>query len=257
MLVALFCPPASALGQVGVWDVSISGTVTGLGIIQLYGDGSLGGIVLVRPTRNIKVTNLPEPVEYGFTGITGSWGFDLKGRLIGFFQGGSVDLPLNMSFDGATKLGATISLTAIGNDGKWKIKGVPAVDDTTDNFDQTSWNAQVVKDFDKFTEFFTLTAVDLCIADPPPPDPNDCIDPADLLSGHLYVLEGTGPGYLTEGAVLFGAGGRIGVELQEDVSGLVRAVTGKYSLGKTSSMIGADDDHDNVKMSAFSPELLP
>jgi len=234
------------------WDVNISGAVRGLGILQFYADGNLGGIVLVRPTRNMKPANIPNPVLFGFTSVIGEWGFDGK-QIVGFFMGGSEESPLNMSFQGSVKTGLSMSLTAKGNDGTWKLKGI-AAGSTAATFDGTAWTAKFIKNnTEKFTEFFGLSALDICLDEIPPVNPADC---QDVLSGYLYALEGSGPGYLTEGYVLISPTGRIGLELIED-SGGGRAVTGTYKNGKTSVMLGANDDDENVSMSAVSPELLP
>ena len=256
-IVAILSPLGSARAQTPdpttvAWDVNISGAVRGLGILQFYADGNLGGIVLVRPTRNVKPANTPDPVLFGFTPIVGEWAFD-GNRIVGFFIGGSEESPLNMSFQGSVKTGLSISLTAKGNDGTWKLKGI-AAESTAAAFDGTAWTAKLIENnTDKFTEFFGLSALDMCLDEILPANPLDCVD---VLSGYFYALEGSGPGYLTEGYVLVSPTGRIGLDLIED-SGDGRAVTGTYKNGKTSVMLGANDDNENVSMSAASPELLP
>jgi len=250
-----------------LWDVNISGAVRGLAQIAFVFDnppfgGTVAGFIIVRPTRNIKPANVPSPLVFGSSPLSGNWSFDIKGGLIGFLSGGTSALPFDMSFTGKVTTGASLSLTAKG-DGTWKMKGVPSIPDNG-AFDGTTWNAQVSKDQNKFIELFVLTS-DICPDDPPPVDPDDCVG-ARFTADNLYELYGGGPGYLTQGYVMVGDGGRIALVLKEHeinkttgipaTGGIVRAVSGTYKLGKTSSMIGTDHDH-LVTMSAFSPDLLP
>ncbi len=259
-----FGSTARALGpdDVGEWDISISGTVTGLARVAFLSDGSLGGYLIVRPTRNLNPKALPATVTSGGTGIAGGWSPDPTGRtILGFFSGGTTAAPFDMSFTGKAKIGlsSSMSLKAKGNDGIWKMTGVPAGDDGQ-ALDGTSWTAQVLKDTTKFVELFDLTSY-ICPDDPPPVIAAACVG-LRFTSTNIYELYGSGPGYLTQGYVLVGAGGRIGLVLTEHLidkttdipadKGIVRSVTGKLTGTQTSSMIGSDDDHNNVKMSAFS-----
>lgn len=266
-LTALWPASAGAAGgspdSIPEWDVSISGVVTGIARITFNSDGSIdpASFMIVRPTRQIKGSNLPAVVVTGGTSLTGSWSVDPKGRLFGFLSGGSTAAPFDMSFTGKANIGiskSSLSLSAKGSDGAWKMTGAAAPDDGQ-ALDGTSWIAQVLKDTDKFVELFSLRS-DICANSPPPPIAGDCVG-ARIFSTNVYELYGSGPGYLTQGYVLVGGGDRIAFVLKEfpvdketgvpASDGVVRSVTGKLSGAKTSSMTGSDDDHANVKMSAF------
>lgn len=242
---------------VGVWDITITGNVVGSAVIQFYADNSLGGYVLITPKGSGKSPNLPDPPAEGFTGVTGQWTVDVKGHLVGFVSGGSNDLPLDMSIAGVIKLStiptkpSTISFTGTGSDGIWHFRGTPAADlpPIAD-----SWSALVRKDGVNFNEFFELIAFDICVDDPAPLDVSLC---QVFLSGYIYNLDGSGPGYATEGMVMVNAGGRIGIALAELIidkgtgipadTGNIRSVTGK--MKPTSFTVsGHDEEHLIIRM---------
>jgi hypothetical protein len=183
---------------------------------------------------------------------------DAKGHLTGILSGGSNDIPLDMSFSGVVKLStsllkpSTITFTATGTDGIWHFRGTPAADlpPIAD-----SWSAFVRKDGVNFNEFFDLIAFDICIDDPAPVDINNC---GSFLSGHLYAVDGSGPGYATSGWFLVNSGGRIGIAVEELIidkdtgipaeSGNLRSVTGKISP-TSFTVSGHDQEHLIIRMS--------
>jgi hypothetical protein len=226
---------------VGVWDLDITGHFLGSALIQFFQDNTLAGVILVRGKS--QSPKLPDTLAQGFTDVAGQWSVNAKGQLVGFFSGGTDELAIDMSFTGTIK-GINVKLDATGTDGRWHLRGGPAVDLP---FIADSWSALVVKDGAKFSEIFTLTPVDICIDDPTPADLSDCIN---FLFGHLYALDGAGAGYITAGAALVSLGGDIGVALQEDTSGIVRSGTGKLRGNNNFSVTGSDDAHAVVKMTA-------
>src|ERR1043166_5663612 len=114
------------VNPVGVWELNITGNVLGTAVIQFYDDSTLAGFVLIK-AKPTKSPTVPNPLLVGFTDVSGQWGLNGKGQLIGFFDGGSTGLHFDMSFVGNIK-GTTISFDATGNDGRWHFRGAPAVD---------------------------------------------------------------------------------------------------------------------------------
>ncbi|HEY1373076.1 MAG TPA: hypothetical protein VGH50_11450 [Candidatus Binatia bacterium] len=233
--------PQAQPSPIGVWDLNITGHFIGSAVIQFFQDNTLGGVILVRGKS--QSPKLPDTLAQGFTDVIGEWSVNPKGQLIGFFSGGTEELPIDMSFTGSIK-GINIKLDATGTDGRWHLRGGPAVDLP---FIADSWTALVVKDRAKFSEIFTLTPVDVCIDDPTPADISDCFN---FLFGHLYLLDGTGAGYTTTGAALVNIAGAIGVALEEETSGIVRSGTGKLRGNNNFSVTGSDEEHAIVKMTA-------
>lgn len=243
ILAALFCSSAQvAEAQIDLkpWNFNVTGVVTGLARITFVDDGTLSGYLIVRPTTHINPINLPTVVAYGFTTFDGEWSFDGAGNLIGFFGGGSSELPLNMSFSGKLST-TTMSLKATGNDGFWRMKGIQEDADTS--FDLTSWSAAILTGTQKSFEFFDLSS---CLDDPPPAVPADCVTPAP---DNLFALFGGTAGSDTVGLALIGQG-RIALIIENVATGMTRVETGVLKPGppKAASMKGLDDENPNVRM---------
>src|SRR5690349_848634 len=87
LITGLLCPAmvtAQAHDPTTVlWDVTVTGAVKGLAQLAFSLDtpsgGSITGFLIVRPTVNVKPANIPSPLIFGSTSISGAWSFDLHG----------------------------------------------------------------------------------------------------------------------------------------------------------------------------------
>jgi hypothetical protein len=249
ILAALFCSSvqvADAQIDLKPWDFNITGVVTGLARITFVDDGTLSGYLIVRPTPHINPINLPTVVAYGFTTFDGEWSFDGNGHLIGFFGGGSSELPLNMSFSG--KLSTTaMSLKAKGSDGSWRMRGIQ--EDADSSFDLTSWSATILTGTQKSFEFFDMSAFFVCLDDPPPADLSTCVNKD--YKDNLFFIFGSTAGSDTIGAALVGQN-RIALIIENITTGVDRVETGTIKPGPPRASIGMkglDTDNPNARMS--------
>jgi hypothetical protein len=222
--------------------------------------GTIFGYMMIKPSYPMRVS-----VNAGFFLVEGQWQFDAIGQVIGFFNGGSETVPLDITSFTAFVYSpprAKILMRAASNNGTMVFLGLPAVALT--DLTGTSWTARVLKNKVKSTEFFDLLGIfDACLDKPLPPDPNDCVAVVPL--PNVYALDGTGVSYNLEGALMINSGNRISLvveelEIDKDTGlpadeGNVRSVTGKVNLtGQTAKMAGSDENEARVEMATkFTP----
>jgi len=161
---------------------------------------------------------IPSPDNPPGTAVEpGQWGFDAKGRLVGYFTDVSgytvcvtnevlinTDLGVitniivecnrltnAISFTGTVVPGKRLTLLATTPDGKSVFTGVPT---TTVNVPDISgqWSGMNVQDTLPHTEFFSLTRN----------------DPSTPWGPNSYTISGMGPGYLYGGIALLSKSGR-------------------------------------------------
>ncbi|HEY2989503.1 MAG TPA: hypothetical protein VGL11_17355 [Candidatus Binatia bacterium] len=245
------------------WDIGITGNTTGFAHITFNFDGTITGYLIIRPTTNVKAANRPDVTNFGFTFFSGLWSFGRGNTIVGFFSGGSEDVPIDIKSFTATCRKGKMSIKATTTNGRMVATGLPAVQQPL--LDGSVWQAEVVKDGVAFTEFFSLSStITICLDDPPPADPADCVVEGPFGPFlNLYFLTGAGTSYITSGNVLLSAGNNIGLSLGEFAidkdtgeveaePGIGRGVTGNINvLGGTSSMTGEDDSPAKVKMDAL------
>ncbi|HTM09173.1 MAG TPA: hypothetical protein VL754_12365 [Verrucomicrobiae bacterium] len=248
------------------WEMTITGVSSGFAVMSFSPDGKLFGYLVIKPAK-INPANRPPEVLLGFTFVDGAWTLDAAGHLTGFFSG-DAKVPLDMSFKGKVKPGpvGSIAIKATGNGGVWSMKGIPITIPAVSGLDGTQWTASIVENpTGKSVEIFDLTAATICIDDPPPADPVDCVETASPLN--LFSVAGQGPGYVIRGYLMVGTRGKIGFAVEELLidkdkpppdniaeSGVIRSVLGKLNLKNGQSratMKGADDGGANAQVTIF------
>ena len=176
MAAVLFCSlGTTAHAQVDptgtLWDLQITGyAVVGSGYMEFFGDHTLSGYMIIRPNPGLKPALRPADLNIGFFFVSGEWNVGLRNKVVGFFNGGSTGVPLDITSFSATVIGpprSRISMIAMSNDGKMAFVGSPAISlpDLTDS----SWTANVLKNLVRSTEFFGLTPFFLCNDNPADP----------------------------------------------------------------------------------------
>ena len=240
--------PAS---PVGTWDFVVSGSQQGIAFLTFDKDFSVTGYEILckklHPAStstdlrnpngsdtgrgggilNINQTTGTNLFLYGLVSVSGSWGFDLQGRTIGFFTEPTVDTNVtpSLSFLATVRPGKRMTLrtTDSPNPGltgtiprKSVYSGVPlatapdltgswlgtgGITDTTDGSSQ------------QFSEFFTLTGEGV-VAETDPA----LLNSVPLLSqvtgpatANMYVLTGSGPGYTSLGVAFSSVQKRIAI----------------------------------------------
>ncbi|NOS70030.1 MAG: hypothetical protein HOP33_08875 [Verrucomicrobia bacterium] len=241
-----------------VWDCVMSGARDGVAQFSFNPDGSFDvdeiivpkvtkpsndprGVTSTDRVSDGSATGKPTTHIFGHGIESGRWGFDLKGRIIGFFseivngdncttntvvtssevindQGQTVtsystNVVINcdgvtntLSFVGVVKSGKRISLVASTPIGKVVCKGVPQVPLTA--LDGTTWYGAKLQGKLTVNEFFKLTSGVL---------PN------------TYIIEGEGPAYTYGGFCMVSSQKKIGFVMSIDSSQLLRAVVGKFN----------------------------
>jgi hypothetical protein len=268
LAVILFCSLGAVAQAVvdptGVlWDLQVTGyAVVGSGYMEFYGDNTLFGYLIIKPNMALKPYQRPAEVHFGFFVVQGEWAFDAKGRVIGFFSGGSQAVPLDISSFTATVTAppkARINISATSNNGTMHFSGAPenlSLPDLTGS----SWTATVLKNKVRSSEFFNLTGIFVaCLDVPLPVDPNPCVNTVPL--PYVYGLAGDGASTVLDGAAMLNGTNRVSINLEEfdidkdtglpETDGNIRSVTGKVNFTKkTASMDGTDEAKANVKVTA-------
>ena len=232
---------------VGAWDFVLSGPQRGLMQLTFNNDFTLGGIEII--TERPHTTHRPDeedvrtpggdhrgfddngssPTEriIGGADVSGTWTYDVNGRVIGTFSEVSASLTNGVSFSATVR--PTVRMNMVGHrissGRRITYRGVPltAVADLSGNY-----YANGSRDGKPFTELLTLT---------PGTDPNN------------YNVAGTGPGYDTAGFVIVSPQKQVAVytESSEITNGLLRAVTGSFNLttGAGKTLLGLSQDPVN------------
>ncbi len=199
---------------VGTWNCVMSGAREGLAIITIFEDGNFTADEILVPkkpristagsdprgstgrTPDVTSTNsvLPSVTDiYGAEHPNGRWGFDSRGRVMGYFYEitrpeyatNSDDVVTAtavtnaISFVGSVVPGRRLTLLASTPSGKVNLRGVPdmPVADASG-----SWSGEKRAGQLRYNEFFTLTRVS--------PDAN------------VYMVQGDGPGYAYSGIAM-------------------------------------------------------
>jgi hypothetical protein len=235
--VALSCPAQfSGPSPAGDWDCIVSGGgQQGIAFITFKGDGTFTGYQVLTSKVNSEVDydgrnpgggegRYPTvPVDrgdtnlFGFGDLSGPWGFDASGKVIGSFTevladgGESGAITNSVSFQAKVVSGKRLTMTCSTVNGKIVYKGIPlaALPALTGG-----WYGTKVQNGQSFVEFFDLSSSGY--------QPN------------LYTLEGEGPAYTTQGVCMRSAQNKIAIAIMEGVGTnmTVRATCG--SFGKTS-----------------------
>ena len=285
---ALLCLAAGAQAQndpSGPWDFVISGShQQGVAFLTFEKDQSINGFEVITsytppPSstegrdgdnggRQIGSGGSSNVFFFGFTGISGTWHFDSKGRTIGFINEGqdSSDVAQSASFVATVKPGSrmTMKLTDSPNpailDFKPRnrvFKGIPL--EPTDDV-SGAFYADAVKNTtnasQKFIEFFSLANITDAIAGDPTlvtnfPFVTNIVGDA---SANAYFFSGSGPGYTNFGVALFSAQKKLGIaSVQVDSFGsnaILRSVSGSFNVGSgvngAGRLFGVDDDSDRI-----------
>lgn len=212
-----------------------------------------------------------EPTHvFGFFQLSGQWGFDTKGRVIGYFaeivEGecttntfevtigdgtNSITYTTNMlvcdgvtnsvSFTGVVKAGQRLALVCSTPHGKVSYRGVPQVAVT--DLNNTSWFGTKKENKQSFIEFFGLTTSGLGLL-------------------NTYDATGGGPGYTYDGICMVSAQKKIGFVLPHDNSDLLRSVSGAFNPVKlTVNSTGVEQAGgtltNKIKFSAVGQVALP
>jgi hypothetical protein len=260
-VMAFFCLESVAHAQfpVEIWDLHINGgAVAGLGHLDFGIDGVVKGFLLLRPKTNTKMANPPSVINFGFFPVLGAWNFEPSGRVVGFFSGGSEEVPLDVSFT-AKGNDSKIKIHATSNDGRMSLTGRPVSDTVAPDLDGTSWSARVKKDGLLFTELYDLfQSGPVCVSvDNSDPENPVCLLETDEAT-NLYDVIGGGPGYVVVGKFLRSWAKQIAIaitelEIDKDTgevaeNGNGRGATGRITPQETSNMLAGDEEHTKVHM---------
>jgi hypothetical protein len=261
-MVVYFCSGADAhaVFPENIWDLHVNGVTAGVAHLDFATDKTLTGYFAIRPARKSSSVS----INYGYFPVKGEWDYETPSKVVGFFSGGSDEVPFDVSFSATGKTNK-IKIKAISNSGPMTLQGKVAI--PLNDFDLTSWSAEVFKDGVRFTELYDLSRrlTDCVRLDKTDPENPTCpgseviATPLNLYAFQTEDSGGGGPGYELTGRVLLSWGNQIGVvveELQIDKDtgevandGDVRAATGVLKAhGTKSSMQAADRDHHKVRM---------
>ncbi|HET7623977.1 MAG TPA: hypothetical protein VFM25_01840 [Verrucomicrobiae bacterium] len=196
---------------------------------------------------NTQSTVISKTNLFGFSEIHGSWYYDTRGRVVGYF-GFSIDggptgtnsTLNNVSFVGKVKLGKRMTLLATTTGGKLTYRGVP-FRDLTDL--SGSWNGYKTVNHQTFIEFFSLAPFD----------------------ENIYLMNGNGATYsYQDGICMLSAHKKIGFAAIEvpngSTNGVLRASVGSFvnNRRKTKAVTkGAEEPDTAVKFKATLAPPLP
>lgn len=238
---ALLLLGLTAMGQaapkspVGTWDVVMSGVREGLAVMTFYANDTFDITEILVPKQTVfsmpdnnqrnagdtgrgitpvgtnSTSSLPPHINlYGEGTMHGQWGFDGRGRVIGYYYEANDTVTNQLSFVGTVVPNKRLSLLVSSPSGKITYSGVPDVQlpDLSGNYygierDGYLW----------YTEFFTLS--------PMPLSPN------------VYALQGAGPAYNFSGIAIACPQKKLatGVSIVNgvDTNNTVRAVVGPWN----------------------------
>jgi len=217
----------------GPWDCIMGGAREGTAYLTFNPDGTLVCTEVLVPKKKNKETeigryasepdrngtvgatnNTPGTHIFGTSQVTGRWGYDNAGQVIGFFAEDTDSVTNGISFKGKTVPGQRLSLVCSTPTGKITYKGVPyaPLPDISGN-----WYGTKKDKGQKFVEFFTLS-------------PSITLPTVE----NAYHIAGEGPGYSYDGFLLLSAHNRVGVgfAVGEDEA---RAVFGTFKPSKASA----------------------
>jgi hypothetical protein len=201
-------------------------------------DGSTGG-------TNTQSTVTSKTNIFGFSEIQGSWYYDTRGRVVGYFgltiDGGNTNSALNnVSFIGKVKLGKRMTLLATTTAGKLTYRGVP-FRDLSDL--SGSWNGYKTVNKQTFIEFFSLSPFD----------------------ENIYLMNGNGATYSYQnGFCMVSAHKKIGFAAIEvpngSTNGVLRASVGSFINNRRQTKAvtkGAEEPDTAFKFKATLAPPLP
>ena len=246
----------------GDWDLYFDGDLKGVAQITFdQGTFTLSGTHIHRPGKAPKfpetnhrgtTVNPEDPrgvggatnsifLHYGTAAITGNWGFDFSGKLVGVMTLTSADRTNGMSFHGSVVPGKRITLRAKRDDTEAAsvYHGVPraVMTDISGNYflsgnetDHLTGN----KDF--FSEIMTLT---------PGGSPN------------VYDVVEHGPGYDGGGFAILTSNKRLGIYSEHYTPGTTNldivAKSGTFNTNKLSGNLGGYDGTNFLSLKIGSP----
>ena len=258
----------------GDWDCVISGhqqgvafltfnkdtTITGFEVITSYTppESSDGRGLSFNDDRN-RVSGGSTTNHYllGLFPITGNWGFDSKGRTIGFITEGDDDLiKQGGSFIATVKPGRRLTMKVLDSPDplvpsfqprQHVYKGIPldVTDDVSGDFYANGTQNSRTNGFEqKFVEFFNLSSSDFT-------DFPEISGPASV---NAYVLAGSGPGYTNFGLALFSGQNKMAiVNRQFETFGsnsILRSVSGSFNvrsgINGAGKLLGTDDNVSRI-----------
>jgi hypothetical protein len=280
---------AAPASPVGSWDYVISGSRQGLAVITFNNDFTFDGYEIVVPKSQATTSTNPRggPADANRTGtpntnsasglsnifgggaISGPWGYDSKGRVIGFFTEVATgtcttNLQITITTNGATTIystnivaictgvtngvsftgtltpGKRLNLKCSGTLGNSTYQGVP-VSGTLSNLTGSWYGIKSASGQPSFYEFLTLGAGGA---------PN------------RYVVVGTGPGYgYTDGSAfaMLSAQKQIAFVLPQD-NGNLRAVVGSFNPKSMSGKTSGWDQDGNTSFTnrvSFQVQFMP
>jgi hypothetical protein len=286
LLCALATPARAQEDPSGTWDFVISGSQQGVAFLTFEKDFSINGFEIITSytppvtedgrggTENDRdpsvSATLSNQVLIGFTPVSGTWNFDLKGRTIGFLNEGEEaggDLALSASFIATVRGGRRLTMKVTDSPNPERVdfkprhrvyKGIPLQpnDDISGEFFANGvHNSETNGAAQKFTEFYTLTNFVSAVAGDPSfldafPVFASIADPeGDNGSANAYFMTGHGPGYTNWGLALFSAQRKLAiVSVMTDTvnsNSLLRSLSGNFKVGSgvngAGRLFGTDD----------------
>ena len=279
--------PAGAqfLSPVGTWDFVESGSRDGLAYITFSSDFSFFGYEVLTTTRIHGGSGISEsrgltgddtrngpttpPVSaggtnvFGFLPITGTWGYDVKGRVIGFFpeafdgscstntvissvtetNGGVITTTFStntvvdcsgrtngVNFVGKVTPNKRFTLASTTAGGKVTFRGVPFVTLTDIS---GPWYGNKISSGQASTEFFSLS-------------------PSDLLP-NMYFVDGSGAGYSYSGNAILSSQKKLAIVSSAGETNLVlRSVLGPFNPKKQTAHLKGLEQGDGVVTNIIS-----
>lgn len=264
------------------WDCILGGGgQEGIAFITFYDDGTFGGYELlstriskspgssnprggpVDATRNLDgITNGVTAITnlFGFGPISGPWGYDDRGRVVGHFAQligqdaeGNARYTNSVSFTGKVTPGKRLTMVASSRNGRITYSGVP-FRETPDM--SGPWTGVKVNKRQSFLEFFELTSVTV-----ENPFGDQYWDLGEY-PGIYFSLDGQGAGYDTLGFTMVSSRKKIGFAFQStpwgDTNSVLNATFGSWSASKRgikASATGVQEPLDRITFKASKAHL--
>jgi hypothetical protein len=277
---ALFCGLASGAraqnDPSGDWDCVISGNQQGVAFLTFNKDTTITGFEVITSYtppespdgRGLGFNNDRNDVSSGSTTnhvlvglfpITGNWGFDSKGRTIGFITEGDDVVRQGGSFIATVKPGRRLTMKVVDSPDPTMpsfqprqhiYKGIPldVADDVSGDFYANGTQNSITNGFEqKFVEFFNLSSADSVTN-----FPEIFGSPA---SANAYFLTGSGPGYTNIGLALFSGQNKMAIvsrqfETSSSSNSILRSVAGGFNvrsgINGAGKLLGTDDDVSRI-----------
>ncbi len=258
---------AAPNSPVGDWDFYFSGGQKGVALITFNGNNTIVGLTYYSPGKVPKVANLgirgvftdsQDPrgsgghtniydLRYGGADITGTWGYDLKGKIVGVMTLNSEKSTNGWVIRGAVNSALdkfTITTTLVGGGTKSVLHGAPrsALPDISGTYFQSgSSTLKFTRSSQPFNQILTLTS---------------------LTPGNFYyAVDEQGPGYQGAGRAILTRNKYIGIYSEHYTPGStnteVIVVSGKFNTNNLTGKVTGFDGTNFLKLQLGNATGVP